>query len=89
MSLEKDIMLADVRSEHQRALINILYTYYYLVDRMNSLFKNNEVTRQQYNVLRILKKHNPHNISVNVIKRSMFDKMSDVSRIVERLRIKG
>jgi DNA-binding MarR family transcriptional regulator len=89
MSLEKDIMLADVRSEHQRALINILYTYYYLVDRMNSLFKNNAVTRQQYNVLRILKKHHPHHISVNVIKRSMFDKMSDVSRIVERLRIKG
>lgn len=89
MSLEKDIMLADVRSEHQRALINILYTYYYLVDQMNDLFKNNEVTRQQYNVLRILKRHHPHHISVNVIKRSMFDKMSDVSRIVERLRIKG
>lgn len=89
MSLEKDILLSDARSDHQKALINIFYTYYYLVDKMNDRFKKHEITRQQFNVLRILKYHQPGYASVNLIKARMLDKMSDVSRIVERLRIKG
>jgi len=89
MPLEKEILLSDARSEHQKALINIFYTYYYLVDKMNEKFKKHEITRQQFNVLRILKSHQPGYASVNLIKARMLDKMSDVSRIVERLRIKG
>jgi len=89
MSLEKDILFSDYRSDHQKTLINIFNTYYYLVDKMNDKFKRYEVTRQQFNVLRILRCHQPRFASVNLIKANMIDKMSDVSRIVERLRIKG
>jgi len=89
MSLEKDILLSDTQDEHQRALINIFYTYYFLVDKINLQFKKYGITRQQFNVLRILKAHQPRCASVNLIKTRMLDKMSDVSRIVERLRLKG
>jgi DNA-binding MarR family transcriptional regulator len=89
MSVEKDILLSDARNDHQKALTNIFYTYYYLVDKMNHNFKKHEITRQQFNVLHILKCHQPKYASVNLIKARMLDKMSDVSRIVERLRIKG
>jgi len=88
MSLEKDILLSDAQDEHQKALINIFYTYYFLVDKINIQFKKYGITRQQFNVLRILKSHQPRYASVNLIKTRMLDKMSDVSRIVERLRLK-
>lgn len=89
MSPEKDMMLFAASNDQQKAVINIFYTYYYLVDKMSVTFKKYDITRQQFNVLKILKAHEPHAASVNLIKARMLDKMSDVSRIVERLRIKG
>lgn len=87
MSHEKHLL--DVRSDQQRALVNILHTYYHIINLMNDVFKKHDITRQQYNVLNILKERHPSAASVNLIKAKMLDKMSDVSRIVERLRIKG
>lgn len=88
MSPDQDILFPD-EHDRQKALINIFYTYYFLVDKMNIKFKQYDITRQQFNVLRILREHQPNFATVNLIKSRMLDKMSDVSRIVERLRIKG
>lgn len=88
MCPDQDILLPD-ENDRQKALINIFYTYYFLVDKMNLKFKQYDITRQQFNVLRILQQHQPNYASVNLIKSKMLDKMSDVSRIVERLRLKG
>lgn len=88
MSPDQDILFPD-ENDRQKALINIFYTYYFLVDKMNVKFKQYDITRQQFNVLRILREHQPNFATVNLIKARMLDKMSDVSRIVERLRIKG
>ena len=89
MSLENDIQQKSFRNEFQKAILNILYTQNYLVSKMNDVFKPFDVTRQQYNVLRILRGQYPRPASINVIKERMLEKMSDTSRIVERLRIKG
>lgn len=89
MSLEKDIQQREFRNEYQKAILNILYTYNYLQDKMNDVFKNHDITNQQYNVLRILRGQYPGHASVNSIRDRMIYKMSDVSRIVERLRLKG
>jgi DNA-binding MarR family transcriptional regulator len=89
MSLEKDIQQREFRNEYHKALLNIIYTNNHVVAKMNDLFKDFEVTRQQFNVLRILRGQYPGNASINLIKDRMLDKMSDASRIVERLRIKG
>ena|SRR5688572_9328474 len=89
MSPSKDILLSDSRNDHQKAINNIFYTYYFLVDKINDQCKQYDVTRQQFNVLQILKVLQPEYASVNFIKAHMLDKMSDVSRIVERLRLKG
>jgi DNA-binding MarR family transcriptional regulator len=55
---------------------------------MSGFFKSQGITRQQYNVLRILRGQHPEATNLNLIKERMLDKMSDASRIVERLRIK-
>lgn len=89
MSLENDIHQKTFRNEYQKAIINILYTENFLVTKMTSIFKHFDITRQQYNVLRILRGQFPEPASINLIKDRMLDKMSDSSRIVERLRAKG
>lgn len=88
MSLESEIRQREFRSEYHKAVLNIIYTNNYLVNRLNDLFKDYDITRQQYNVLRILKGQLPKSASINLIKERMLDKMSDASRIVERLRAK-
>ena len=89
MALEKEIHQTGFRSEHQKGLLNIFYTYSFLVSQVNESFKKYDITRQQYNVLRILRGQYPNHVSVYTIRDRMLDKMSDASRIVERLRIKG
>ena len=88
MPLEQDIHQREFRNEHHKAILNILYTHNYLVGKINDLFKDFEITRQQYNVLRILRGQFPGPASINLIRDRMLDNMSDASRIVERLRIK-
>lgn len=85
MSLAEDIKQKKFESEYQKALINLLYTHGYVVSEMNVFFKSHGITRQQYNVLRILRGQHPKPASINLIKDRMLDKMSDASRIVKRL----
>lgn len=89
MQLEEEIKQPKFRNNRQKAVINLIYTSGYLINHLNEVAKTFDITRQQYNVLRILKGQLPKSASINLIKERMLDKMSDASRIVERLRIKG
>lgn len=89
MSLEHDIQQKTFRSEYHKALLNIIYTNNILLNESNKFFKHYSITRQQYNVLRILRGQHPGGVTVQLIRERMLDKMSDASRIVERLRFKG
>lgn len=89
MSLEHDIHQKTFRSEYHKALLNIIFTHNVLINDSNNFFKSYGVTRQQYNVLRILRGQHPGGATVQLIRERMLDKMSDASRIVERLRAKN
>ncbi len=89
MGLSEEIQQKKFESERQKALLNIIYTYNTLITEMNAYFKSHDITRQQFNVLRILRGQYPKPCSINVIKDRMLDKMSDTSRIVKRLENKG
>lgn len=88
MSLKDDIVQSRFESAHHKAFVNILYTHSYLINQLNDFFKSHKITRQQFNVLRILRGQYPNPVTINLIKERMLDKMSDASRIVERLRVK-
>jgi len=55
---------------------------------MKARFDKEEITGQQYNILRILRGAGKP-ISTLQIRERMLDKMSDTSRIVDRLVLKG
>jgi DNA-binding MarR family transcriptional regulator len=57
-------------------------------ERMKLFFDREGITSQQFNILRILRGAGKP-ISTMQIRQRMLDKMSDTSRIVDRLVIKG
>ena len=89
MKLEEEIAQKQFKNEYQKASINIIYTNNWLSNKAAGLFKEFDITQQQYNVLRILRGQYPKPCPVNTIKERMLDKMCDASRIVDRLKIKG
>lgn len=88
MSLEKDITQQNFRNEHQKGVINIIYTYNWINEKMKGFFDKENITAQQFNILRILRGAGKP-ISTLQIRERMLDKMSDTSRIVDRLVLKG
>lgn len=88
MSIEEEIVQEHFLNQNHKTLVNIIYTHSFLINRMSGFFKGQGITRQQFNVLRILRGQYAKSANLNLIKERMLDKMSDASRIVERLRIK-
>lgn len=89
MGISEDIQQNDFTGIYHKSLINLIYTSNHIIYKANAFFKKYGLTRQQYNVLLILRSQTDSGASVNLIKNRMLDKMSDASRIVERLRVKG
>ena len=87
MSLEEDINQTSFRNEFQKAAINFIYSYNWMNERMKLFFDKEDITPQQFNILRILRGAGKP-ISTLQIRQRMLDKMSDTSRIVDRLLIK-
>jgi len=85
MRLEEAIEQKKFKSQQEKLIINIIYTYNWLKEYQTNFFKKYDLTMQQYNILRILRGAYPEPLSQKIIKKRMLDKMSDVSRLVDRL----
>jgi DNA-binding MarR family transcriptional regulator len=89
MRIDEEIKSTNFEDNYHKAVINISYTYGWLNNIMRCQFEKHQLTTQQFNVLRILRGQYPSPATVNLIKERMIDKMSDASRIVDRLVQKG
>ena len=89
MSLEKDIhQLRSFRNEYQKAIVNLIFTNNWLNEKIKTFLDKEDITPQQFNILRILRGSLPQPLSTLQIRERMLDKMSDTSRIVDRLVVK-
>ena len=70
-------------------MINILYSYGWVLEKIKERLAKEDITHQQFNILRILRGSHPKPLSTLQIRERMLDKMSDTSRIVDRLVTKG
>jgi DNA-binding MarR family transcriptional regulator len=84
MGIEKDIQQTNFRNEYQKLGINIMYTANWLNEKIAGILSQEDITQQQYNILRILRGADKP-LSTLQIRARMLDKMSDTSRIVDRL----
>jgi DNA-binding MarR family transcriptional regulator len=89
MGLEKDIKQQHFTSENQKLIINLVFTNNWLTEKIRDFLSTEDITLQQFNILRILRGSHPRPLSTLTIRERMLDKMSDTSRIVDRLVLKG
>lgn len=89
MRLEDEIHQRKFSSEMHKLAVNILYTHGWLVSLLSEALKPHDLTLAQFNILRILRGQYPNPATISLLKERMLDKMSDASRLVERLRVKG
>ncbi len=87
--IEEEIHSNKFRNPHHKAALNIIVAANYIHAHNLEIFKKYDLTGQQYNVLRILRGQYPQPCTLLSIRDRMIDKMSDVSRIIERLRKGG
>lgn len=89
MSIEKDINQGRFANEYHKASVNLLFTYNWVMEKVKEICASENLTPQQFNILRILRGSYPEPLSTMQIRQRMLDKMSDTSRIVDRLIVKG
>jgi DNA-binding MarR family transcriptional regulator len=88
MGIEKDINQKTFRNEYQKGVVNIMFTQGWIKEKLQQIFDREDLTAQQFNILRILRGSSTP-LSTLQIRERMLDKMSDTSRIVDRLVLKG
>ncbi|MBC7915203.1 MAG: MarR family transcriptional regulator [Pyrinomonadaceae bacterium] len=88
MELEKEIKTR-FENDYHKVIVNTIYTYGWVTNLLKKRLSKHHITMQQFNILRILRGQHPNPATINILKERMLDKMSDASRIVERLVQKG
>jgi DNA-binding MarR family transcriptional regulator len=88
MRIEEEIKQEKFASEQLKAAINIMFTSGWLYAKQNAALKPFDLSVQQFNILRILKGSQPEPLSIKTITSRMIDRMSNTSRLIEKLRTK-
>jgi DNA-binding MarR family transcriptional regulator len=85
MTIEQDIKQATFKTNLEKAVVNVLYTYNWLRDHSQDIYKPFGLKIQHYNILRILKGKYPAATSPGEIKEVMLDKSPDLTRLLDKL----
>lgn len=88
MSIDRAINQSRFRNEYQKVMINIIFSSNWITEKQKRFLDPEDITPQQYNILRILR-GSPSPLSTLQIRERMLDRMSDTSRIVDRLLLKA
>ena len=85
MKIEEELKQDKFTSAVHKAVVNIMFTDGWLSNHLRDVFKNHNLTPQQYNVLRILRGKYPESLNPSDIKAVMLDKNPDLTRLCDRL----
>lgn len=85
MKIEDEIRQARFRNDHQKAIVNLIYTAAWLGARQEEFFKPFGITPSQFNILRILRGQRGKSLTGAEIKERMLERNSDISRLLDRM----
>lgn len=88
-SIEEAIQQATFQSPGQRAQINVIYTAAWINQCTTTALRPYGLSVQQFNILRILRGRGSKPATVKLLTERMIDKMSNASRLVDKLKEKG
>lgn len=89
MKLEDELKMPKFRSPFQKASLNLMFTGEWMMARVDGLLKPYDISSQQFNVLRILRGQHGKPLNLFTIQERMLNRMSNATRLVEKLRLKG
>ncbi len=89
MRLEEEIKQPHFKDPFEKAVLNVRFTSSWLDQVVLSVLKQYGLSEEQYNVLRILKGQYPSPSPLRLISERMLNRMSNVTRLVEKLRRNG
>jgi DNA-binding MarR family transcriptional regulator len=85
MGISEDLKQSKFTTPTSKAIVNIIYSGNWMMQQQQELLKPFGLTAQQYNVLRILRGQQNNPMTVLGITERMMDKMSNASRLVDKL----
>lgn len=88
MKIEEIIKSTVALDTAKKVILNFMYTQNVIGDKFHEILKAYDISREQYNVLRILRgqKGNPANMCV--IQERMLSKNSNTTRLIDKLLLK-
>jgi DNA-binding MarR family transcriptional regulator len=89
MKIEEEIKQSKFKNDNEKLVINLMFTGNWMYTKNTQRFKPFSISPEQYNILRILRGQHPLSVTINLLIDRMLNKMSNASRLVEKLRQKG
>jgi DNA-binding MarR family transcriptional regulator len=88
-TIEEEIQQSSFRSAAHRTQVNIIYTAAWINQQTTQALRPHGLSIQQFNILRILRGRGGQPSTVKLLTERMLDKMSNASRLVDKLKEKG
>ncbi len=89
MKIEQELQTTGFRNEFHKAMLNIIFSSWWLKSQFVPTLKKFGVTHEQFNVLRIVRGRQSSCICARDIGQRMVERGSNVTRIVDKLEAKG
>ena len=84
-TIEDHLITKPIKDPYLRAFLNVMFTGVWLQQRMGQTLKPFDITEPQFNVLRILRGQHGAAMNLYEIQNRMIQKMSNVSRLIDKL----
>ncbi|MFT7121709.1 MAG: DNA-binding MarR family transcriptional regulator [Neolewinella sp.] len=88
-TIEEAIQQPKFKSANHRAQVNVIFSASWLNQQTSDALKPFGLSLQQFNILRILRGRGEQPSTVKLLTQRMLDKMSNASRLVDKLKDKG
>lgn len=85
----EDIVKSAEMSQAKKIVLNIMYTQNVLAETFNEILKQNDLSPEQFNVLRILRGQKGKPANMCTIQERMIARTSNTTRLVDKLLLKG
>jgi DNA-binding MarR family transcriptional regulator len=89
MKIEEEIKSTVTLDNSKKIILNVLYTQNVIADKLNEILKPQDLSGEQYNVLRILRGQKGCPANMCVIQERMLARTSNTTRLVDKLLLKN
>jgi DNA-binding MarR family transcriptional regulator len=89
VKLEDEIKQKSFASPYHRMVVNIMFTGNWVQKELSAQLRPFGISLQQHNVLSILRGQHPEPSTLGLIQERMLDRMSNATRLVDKLMEKG